>query len=150
MNTRKLLIVKILVAALLPLLVLSACSGKEAQSEEATGHQMPDFVREAPPRVQEAYEFAVSHPEDLTHQPCYCGCGNMGHDSNLSCYVQEFKPNGEIVYDTHALGCGICVDIAHDVMRLKEDGKTQLEIRQYVDAVYSAYGPSTDTAMPTN
>lgn len=133
---------------ILPLLVLSACGGGEEAKTEANTHQMPDHIQQAPPRVREAYEFAVSHPEDLVHQPCYCGCGNMGHTSNLSCYVQEIKPDGEIVYDNHALGCGVCVDITHDVIRLKDQGKTPLQIRQYVDAVYAAFGPSTDTAMP--
>lgn len=146
MNPRKTLLIKLFWLVLVPVLALSACSEKAAKTEES--HVMPDYVQDAPPRVQEAYEFAVSHPEDLEHQPCYCGCGNMGHDSNLSCFVKEVKQNGEIVYDNHALGCGICVDIAHDVMRLKDNGKTSLEIRRYVDAVYSAYGPSTDTAMP--
>lgn len=138
-----------LAVLMIPLLVLSGCSGGgEKAKTEASAHQMPKQIQEAPPRVREAYEFAVSHPEDLEHQPCYCGCGNMGHTSNLSCYVQEVKPDGEIVYDTHALGCGVCVDITHDVIRLKDQGKTPLQIRQYVDAVYAAFGPSTDTAMP--
>lgn len=138
-----------LAVLMIPLLVLSGCSGgSEKAKTEASAHQMPKQIQEAPPRVREAYEFAVSHPEDLEHQPCYCGCGNMGHTSNLSCYVQEVKPDGEIVYDTHALGCGVCVDITHDVIRLKDQGKTPLQIRQYVDAVYAAFGPSTDTAMP--
>lgn len=139
---------KLFILLLLPVLVLTACSKKEAKTEVADAHPMPDYVQDAPPRVQEAYQFAVSHPDDLKNYPCFCGCGNMGHTSNLSCYVQEIKPDGEVVYDTHALGCGICVDITHDVIRLKNEGKTPLQIRQYVDVVYSSFGPATDTAMP--
>lgn len=137
-----------LAVLMIPLLVLSACGSGEKAQTEASAYQMPDHIQQSPPRVREAYEFAVSHPEDLEHQPCYCGCGNMGHTSNLSCYVQEVKPDGEIIYDNHALGCGVCVDITHDVIRLKDQGKTPLQIRQYVDAVYAAFGPSTNTALP--
>lgn len=129
-------------------LLISGCSGNsDAKTEVANGH-LPEYVAEAPPRVREAYDFAVSHPDDLKNYPCYCGCGGMGHTSNLSCYVKEIKDSGDVIYDSHAAGCGICVDITQDVIRLMDEGKTPLQIRQYVDALYSAYGPSTDTPMP--
>ena len=61
-------------------------------------------VRSAPPVVQEAYRFAIANPEVLSSLPCYCGCGSMGHESNLDCFIQEFKPGESIVFDDHAFG----------------------------------------------
>jgi hypothetical protein len=110
---------------------------------------MPDFVQNALPRTQEAYQFAVTNPHALETVPCYCGCSRMGHKSNLDCYIKD-SANGKIVFDNHAAFCGVCVDITHDVVRLQTEGKTPLEIRTYVDAQYSSSGPSTDTVMPTS
>lgn len=107
---------------------------------------MPGFVQEAAPTVQEAYRFAVANPEVMHKFPCYCGCGTMGHQDNLGCYVKEFKPDGSIEFDTHATGCSICVDITQDVMRLMRQGQELKTIRAYIDQRYSQYGPSTNTA----
>jgi hypothetical protein len=129
----------------------SACGSNNSSDHgdmQMSSNDMPDYVQQSPPRVREAYEFAVENPFALEFQPCYCGCGAMGHLNNQDCFVKEIQPNGEVVYDNHAAGCGICVDIAQDVMRLAEDGKTPLEIRTYIDSYYSQFGPSTDTEMP--
>lgn len=109
---------------------------------------MPDYVQQAPERVQEAYLFAVSHPEHLEHQPCYCGCNAMGHMNNLECYVKDYDATGAPLFDNHASYCGVCVDITLDVKRLDAEGWTPLEIRRFVDATYSEVGPSTDTPLP--
>jgi hypothetical protein len=66
----------------------------------------------------------------------------MGHTSNYSCYVQDVDNAGKITYDTHALGCSICVDITQDVMRLLKDKKSIPDIQTYIDTTYSKYGPS--------
>jgi hypothetical protein len=50
--------------------------------------------------------------------------------------------DGTLKYDTHALGCSICVDITQDVMRLLRQNKTIQDIRGYIDQTYSKYGPS--------
>lgn len=135
--TKFILLLLLLVA---PLLV--ACS-----AQVDTSH-LPDYVQSASHRVQVAYQYAVDHPEMLEHQPCYCGCGPMGHLNNLDCFIQDVKETGDITYDPHASGCGICVDIALDAKRLDEEGKTPLQVRLYIDATYSQFGPSTDTPMP--
>jgi NAD(P)H-nitrite reductase large subunit len=132
---------------LLVLVGLTGC-GSETALAMAPLSEMPDFVQSAPPRVQQAYQFAVANPDMLTHQPCYCGCGAMGHTNNLDCYVQNVDEQDVVRFDTHAAGCGICVDITQDVMRMTREGKAQSEIRQYVDATYSPFGPSTDTPLP--
>lgn len=108
----------------------------------ATMADMPAEVQKAPVTVSEAYRFAVANPDALKNVPCYCGCGAMGHTSNYSCYVKEVKSSGEVVFDEHALGCSICVDIAQDVMKMTQDGKSPQEIRTTIDQTYSQYGPS--------
>ncbi|PKN88119.1 MAG: hypothetical protein CVU46_02130 [Chloroflexi bacterium HGW-Chloroflexi-8] len=103
---------------------------------------MPAEVQKAAVTVQEGYQFAVANPDALKNVPCYCGCGAAGHTSNYSCYVKEVKSSGEVVFDQHALGCSICVDIAQDVMKMTRDGKALEEIRTVIDQTYSQYGPS--------
>jgi hypothetical protein len=93
--------------------------------------------------VREAYQFAVMNPDVTSALPCYCGCGAMGHTSNYSCYVAGAGEKGKPIYDWHALGCQICVDITQDAMRLLDDGKNIEEIYAYVDGAYSRFGPPT-------
>ncbi len=126
---------------------LGACSAKgNATSDHpfamADMKDMPVEVQEAPKAVKEAYQFAVANPDQLTDIPCYCGCGAMGHTSNLACYVSGVDGSGKVSFDSHALGCSICVDITQDVMRLTAEGKPHSEIRAYVDSTYQQYGPS--------
>jgi hypothetical protein len=90
---------------------IGACSptSDEAKSAEikiqlAPASQLPDRVKQAPPVVQEAYQFAIANPEYLEQFPCYCGCGSMGHMSNLDCFVKDFHADGSITFDDHALG----------------------------------------------
>ncbi len=137
---------RLCVVAILGIVFFSACAAS-APSDQ-TMMNMPDYVKNAPASVQEAYQFAVTHPHDLETVPCYCGCGNMGHQSNLNCYVKDISADGKVTYDSHASGCGICVDITKDVMRMKQEGKSAAQIRGYIDATYSAYGPSTNTIKP--
>jgi hypothetical protein len=103
---------------------------------------MPAEVKSAPVSVQEAYQFNVANPEIMKDIPCYCGCGSIGHASNYACYVSHVDDNGTIMFDNHALGCSICVDITQDVMRMLREGKSPQEARAYIDATYSKYGPS--------
>ena len=103
---------------------------------------MPVEVQNAPVTVKQAYQFAVANPEILSQLPCYCGCGGMGHTSNYSCYLAGEDENGDLIFDGHALGCSLCVDITQDAMRLLDEGKSTSEIRAYVDQTYSRFGPS--------
>lgn len=125
---------------------LSACSGQGQETETAYPmapmSAMPADVRAAPASVQEAYRFAAANPDIMQQIPCYCGCGAMEHTSNYDCYVASVGTDGTITFDNHALGCGICVDITQDVMRLLSQGKSVPEIRAYIDQTYSQYGPS--------
>ena len=103
----------------------TGCSSSGGHNYEmAVMPDMPMTMQQAPVRVQEAYQFAVANPEVAQAIPCYCGCGAMGHTSNYSCFVAEEAVDGTLAFDEHALGCGICVDIAQDTMRLLEEGKS--------------------------
>ena len=87
-------------------LVLSAC-GSQAETEDlvlAPLSEMPDFVKDSPPQVQEAYRFAVANPEILKQMPCYCGCGAMGHQDNYECYIKEVRADGSLEFENHAFG----------------------------------------------
>ena len=137
-----------LVGLLLATGFLTACSGDGALAAEgddlwmASMDGMPAEVQSAPTTVQQAYRFAAANPDVMAQIPCYCGCGNVGHSSNYSCYVQDVDERGTITYDTHALGCSICVDITQDTLRYLGQGKTTAEIRALIDQTYSPYGPS--------
>ena len=89
-------------------LVASACGGSSASSAQefslAPESALPDFVRDAPPQVKEAYRFAIANPDILSAFPCYCGCGAMGHESNRDCYIKEIRADGSIEFENHALG----------------------------------------------
>jgi hypothetical protein len=97
-----------LIASLSSLFALNACTTtsppKYQKLNLAPEDVLPDSVRAAPPDIQEAYRFAIANPEIVSAFPCYCGCGAMGHESNLDCYIQEILPDGTIVFENHALG----------------------------------------------
>jgi hypothetical protein len=141
-------------AVLLPIVsALSGCSAAPAATPSsqvgmAPMSDMPAEIQNAPVSVSDAYRFAVANPDALKNVPCYCGCGKVGHTSNYSCYVKEVKPNGEVVFDQHALGCGICVDIAQDVMKMTRAGKSPNDIRAAIDQTYAQYGPSNMAPAP--
>lgn len=128
-------------------LLITACSGSSGSNQTHLYEMAPKAVmsmeiRSAPQVVQSAYQFAAANPEVLSQLPCYCGCGSMGHTSNYSCYVAGENPDGSLVFDNHALGCSICVDITADAMRMLDDGQPLAEIRSYVNQTYAAFGPS--------
>src|SRR4030042_1911073 len=124
----------ILILMLLSSGVLTACSGSAASAANDTDLAMapmagmPAEVKSAPTTVQQAYQFAVANPDLMQQIPCYCGCGSMGHTSNYSCYILDVDEQGTITFDTHALGCSICVDITQDTMRYLGQGKAISEI----------------------
>jgi hypothetical protein len=89
-------------------LIVSGCAGPggTAQTELTLAPEsaLPDFVQDAPPQVKEAYRFAIANPEVLSAFPCYCGCGAVGHQNNLQCYIKEVRPDGSIEFENHAFG----------------------------------------------
>lgn len=102
-------------ALLLLVIVLSAgvlmagCGGGASGTEIklaplAPLSQLPPEIARAPAQVREAYQFAIANQDYLANFPCYCGCGAIGHMSNVDCYIREVRSDGTIVFDDHALG----------------------------------------------
>jgi hypothetical protein len=124
--------------------LLAGCAGDSsggADLKMAPLSDMPAEVKQVSVTVQDAYRFNVANPELMKQIPCYCGCGDMGHTSNYACYVQD-DTDGKVTFDSHALGCSICVDITQDAMRMLREGKSTAEIKQAVDDTYAKFGPS--------
>lgn len=101
--------------------------------------------------VRQVYEFAAKHPEVLQHVPCYCGCERIGHGGNHDCFVKARSANGRVTeWDSHGIGCAICLDVARDAMSLFSGGASVSAIRTAIDAKYAAHFPSaTPTPRPS-
>jgi hypothetical protein len=126
-------------------LFLAACGAGGQQHSGvrlAPVSELPKQMQDAPVSVRTAYQFAVANPDALKNVPCYCGCGAIGHTSNLACFVKELSSDGKPVFDDHAMGCSLCVDIATDVMRMTGEGRSPADIRQQIVSNYSKYGPA--------
>jgi len=102
--TRHILVERLFLLVVGSVVGFTACQqGPDRQLKMAPASVLPEFAQTAPPVVQEAYRFAVANPEVLSVIPCYCGCGRMGHTSNLGCYVR-YRADGSIEFDNHAFG----------------------------------------------
>jgi hypothetical protein len=111
---------------------------------EAMWAARPDYVS-SNPMAEAAYHYAINHPNIVKWMPCYCGCGGLGHESNLACYV---KPDGS-GFDEHASYCDICIEITLKTKDLVAQGMSLREIRQVIDETFGDGDmPSTPTAFP--
>jgi hypothetical protein len=127
--------------------LLAACAQVNAV-KLAPESALPDFIVNADHNFQIAYRFAIANPDELSKYPCYCGCVYMDHMSNLDCYISEIGADGSTVFDNHAAGCGICVEITLDVIWLLNQGWESPQIRSYIDSHYGQRGPGTNTPLP--
>lgn len=65
--------------------------------------EWPAIFWQSGPPAQEAYRWAVENSDTLRYIPCYCGCVQSGHTSNLDCYVEKFgEPT--VTLDVHGFG----------------------------------------------
>ena len=127
------------------IVALSGCNAKQPNADAivlAPIAALPKQMQDAPNVVRTAYRFAAAKPDALRNVPCYCGCGSIGHTSNLACYISEYGSDGEPVFADHALGCSLCVDIATDVMKMTGEGMSPADIRQQIVGTYSKFGPA--------
>lgn len=139
----------VLLVLLFTTLLLVSCAEKtELPYKLAPESELPTFLHDAEPRFREAYQFAIANHHELQKYPCTCGCVYLDHRDNADCYIKLILPSGLIGFDQHANGCGVCVDITQDVMRLMREGRSPPEIRAFIDAEYSKYGPPTNTPLP--
>ncbi|AWC27637.1 MULTISPECIES: PCYCGC motif-containing (lipo)protein [Bacillus cereus group] len=111
---------------------------------------LPTFLDKLDPQLKDIYTVAGNNAELLSWIPCYCGCGeNVGHKSNKNCFIKEIKQNGEVVWDSHATTCVNCLEIAVKSASMQQNGKSLLEIRNYIDNTYKeGYAKPTPTPMP--
>ena len=100
-------------------------------------------------RTQEAYRYALDHPEVLQWLPCYCGCSAMGHHSNLDCYFEP-RSDGSIKFEQHASYCEVCANITLRAKQLVASGASLASVRTAIDAEFGGIGPGTDTARPAS
>jgi hypothetical protein len=132
----------------------TAAASPSAKSEGFTGELPPlpkvQFASARPaPLVRAAYEFAARHPDVLRHMPCFCGCERNGHGSNADCFVSRRGKDGRPEWNAHGIGCGICIDVAHQAMQMHASGASVMDIRSAIDRKYrSEFPTSTPTPMP--
>lgn len=120
-----------------------------ADEVTATWEARPEYVRALPGDWQSAYAYALARPDVLQWLPCYCGCGGMGHRSNLDCFFQRREVKGTYQYEEHASYCDICIKTANMADAMLREGKTMTEIRAAVDSTFGGgAAPGTDTALP--
>jgi hypothetical protein len=102
------------------------------------------------PVIQQVYEFAARHPEVLSYIPCYCGCEREGHKSNHDCFVKSRDAQGHVTqWDTHGMGCAVCLGVGRQVMAMFNKGMTVQEIRAEIDRTYGTrYTSHTPTPDP--
>jgi len=142
--------------------VLTACSaGQDAhQTRAANGdlreetvsvHELPSFLDGQSEGVRLVYQAAALSNDLLERIPCYCGCGkSAGHQSSLHCFVHAYREDGSVIWDDHGTRCGVCLEIAAESIRLRQEGKSVQEIREYIDEKYrDGYAEPTPTPMPS-
>ena len=98
-----------LAAGFVVALVSAGCAGSappDRRAVEVGGrtYWMPARVMDAHPAIRDAYLFALAHPEVLRYMPCYCGCEEVGHRSNVDCFIDAVQPDGTVLIDEMGFG----------------------------------------------
>lgn len=147
---------------LLLTLIISACSSNkeqlhqehssngDLQEKTASADVLPTFLKGQSEEIRLVYQAAGKSTELLQWVPCYCGCAeSAGHKSNMNCFVKKINEDGSVVWDDHGTRCGVCLEIAAESMKMKQEGKSIKEIRNYIDEKYKeGYAKPTKTPMP--
>ena len=111
---------------------------------EAMWAARPAYVR-SNPMAEAAYHYAINHPEIVKWMPCYCGCGGLGHESNLACYV---APDGTASTSTPRTATSASRSRSRPRTCVAQ-GMSLREIREVIDQTFGAGNiPSTPTALP--
>ena len=71
--------------------------GDEVQTVPRGG--LPEFAADAD--VPALYRFATTRGDVLRYMPCTCGCAQVGHTSNRSCYIKA-ETDAAVTYTSHA------------------------------------------------
>ncbi len=88
----------LMVLCLAIVLIAAACSSNKANTKLDKKHApLPDYVLNAPEKVQETYKMVSNYPEVVAGVPCYCGCYvSDGHKSNLDCFIDHFGEDNAV------------------------------------------------------
>ena len=100
--------------------------------------------------IAEAYTFAARNPDVLEFVPCFCGCERAGHRGNADCFVQSRNVDGSVKdWETHGMGCAVCIDVARDSAQLRRSGASVRDVRAAIEAKYESRFPrKTPTPQP--
>src|SRR5699024_846352 len=139
--------------------IASICSTPTNQAGESdevdiSAYNFPNYIQEATyPGSMDAYIYAVdTRNEDfLEYLPCYCSCHQepFEHNSVKDCFLnKDLTTDEQFAYDPHGANCGICIDTVLDTKRLKSEGKSLTEIRDYIDENYSHFAEPTPSPYP--
>ena len=111
---------------------------------------IPNLVPRPAEVITEAYAFAARNPDVLEFVPCFCGCETAGHRGNADCFVRSRNADGSVkAWDTHAMGCAVCIDVAHDAAQLHRSGASVRDVRAAIEANYEPRFPrKTPTPLP--
>ncbi|HSG87357.1 MAG TPA: PCYCGC motif-containing (lipo)protein [Candidatus Limnocylindrales bacterium] len=107
----------------------------------------PDYVAQSNQATQAAYAFAIARPDVIEWLPCYCGCGAMGHASNLDCFIKP-TDGAPVVFEEHGSYCGVCVETALMAQDMLAKGATLIQMRAAVDMEFGDLAPGTPTDLP--
>jgi hypothetical protein len=72
--------------------------------ETVPAGQLLSFALNKSEKVKGAYRYAVDNEDALRYIPCFCGCKNIGHQHNGACYVSEHFVDGQVTFNSHAVG----------------------------------------------
>ena len=98
---------------------------------------LPGYAYSSPITLK-AYEYTALNPQIIDQFGCYCGCGGIGHESLMNCFITD---EGE--YSNHGSQCDICVGEVIKIKNMYEDGLSIDVIRANIDKDYRKYGDST-------
>jgi hypothetical protein len=71
--------------------------GDEVQTVPRGG--LPEFAADLD--APALYRFATTRGDVLRYMPCTCGCAQVGHTSNRSCYIKA-ETDATVTYTSHA------------------------------------------------
>jgi hypothetical protein len=85
--------------------ITAGCGTKKEDLTLNKKHQpFPSYILNASEKVRSTYVMASNNPEVLSQVPCFCGCVEDGHKSNLDCFVQKVGPNNAVeAWDPHGV-----------------------------------------------
>lgn len=112
--------------------------------------QLPSFLASVDPTIRSLYTQVAKNEQTVSNMACFCGCADMGHKSNRDCFIKEKKADGSITWNSHAVTCENCQNIATESIYMRnQEGKSLLEIRKAIDKKYQeGYSKPTETPMP--